>query len=183
MKYLSALILLTFFLVSCNSETKPAETTQTTEATDHSKTVRVAAEEMGKFLMAKDYKSFARFTYPKVAEMMGGKDKMVEILENTMGEMEATGISFINVAIGEPSKCITAGNELQCTIPQTIEMKMPDGKMTTTSTLIAVSSDNGKTWCFIDTSGKDIKAMRALLPNLSENLVIAARTEPTYSKE
>lgn len=186
MKYLSLLLLFSVFLISCNGNTKPAETTQpveTTETKTHSAAVKAQAEEMGQMLLKKDYQAFAKFTYPKVAEMMGGKEKMIEILEKSIGEMESVGTSFINVSMGEASECITVGSELQCTIPQTIQMKMPDGKMTTTSTLIAVSSDNGKTWCFIDTSGKDILAMKQLLPNLSESLVIAAKTEPVYIKE
>ena len=47
--------------------------------------------------------------------------------------------------------------ELQCTLPQTIVMKVPNGKLVTKSTLIDVSKDMGRKWFFIDCLGRNIK--------------------------
>jgi Neuraminidase (sialidase) len=48
--------------------------------------------------------------------------------------------------VGEPSAFIKVKKQLQCTLPDKIEIKMMGGTMSTNSTLIAISDDNGKTW-------------------------------------
>lgn len=50
------------------------------------------------------------------------------------------------------------------------------GQPVTESTLIAISTDNGKNWYFVDTPGKDIQTMKKALPNLSGELVIPKET-------
>ena len=51
------------------------------------------------------------------------------------------------------------------------------------STLIAISNDKGENWYFVDTTGKDIKALQKLLPNLSDDLKIPKMTQPIFIEE
>ncbi len=147
---------------------------------DHSKIIKKQAEIMAKLLLEKDFSSFTKFTYPKIVEMLGGKQKMIDILKRNSKEMLSKGIDFKNVTIDEPSRIFNKGKELQCTIPQTIEMKVPNGRLITKSTLIAISTDNGKNWYFVDTSGKNIQTMKKTLPNLSEELEIPEKKQPIF---
>lgn len=163
MKQFIVIFFFSLFLTACNGQTI---------STDHSKAIKEQAEIMGQSLLKKDFNSFCKYTYPKIIEMVGGKQKMVELMERGAKEMLSEGTDFQNVTFGKPSKIITMDNELQCTLPQTIEMKVPNGKLVTNSTLIAISNDNGKNWYFVDASGKDIKTMKNTLPNLSGELVI-----------
>lgn len=174
MKHAGAIILLSFFLNVCTAQTKAVDTA------DHSKVIKEQAEEMGQLLLKKDYQGFAAFTYPKILTMMGGEAKMIAFLEKNAKEMESEGIGILKVTLGEPSEIIVQGKELQGTIPQIIELKVPDGRLVTRSTLIVISTNNGKKWYFLDTSGKDIQTMRKTFPNLSETLVIPKKTEPVF---
>jgi hypothetical protein len=174
MKQIATMLFLLVFLTLCNGQTKNF---------DYSKTIKEQAEMMGQLLLKKDFISFCKYTYPKIIDMMGGKQKMVKVLDKKSKEMLSEGAIFRNVTFGEPSKIITIGNELQCTVPQTIEIKVPNGKLKANSTLIAISIDNGKNWYFVDTSGKDIQTMKKRLPNLSGELVIPETTQPTFYKE
>jgi len=176
MKYLG-IILFSFFLSACNGQTKSDKSSNYTE------TIKSQAETMRQLMLKEDFSAFAKFTYPKVIEMMGGKEKMVEVMKRGSQQMESEGTKFLNVTIGEPSKIITTGSELQCTLPQTIEMKVANGKLITKSTLIAISTNNGKNWYFLDTSGKNIQTMHKILPNLSTELVISDKKEPTFHKD
>ncbi len=176
MKRLSIIILLSFLLGACDDQTKSIELSDNTE-------VKLQAESMAQLLLKSDFKSFSKFTHPKVIEMMGGEEKMIETLESGTKAMAAEGTGFLSISIGEPSKIISINNELQCTLSQTIEMKVPNGKLTAKSTLIAISTNNGKSWYFIDTSGKNIETMQKLLPNLSSDLVISANEKPVFSKD
>jgi len=174
MKYIGTLILFLFFLSACNGQTK---------SSDFSKTIKEQANIMGQFLLKKDFNSFTKFTHPKIMEMMGGKQKMIEVMERGSKEMKAEGTDFLNVTFGKPSQIITEKNELQCTLPQTIEMKVPNGKLVYNSTLIAISIDKGRNWYFLDTSGKDIQSMKNLIQNLSKELLIPKQQQPTFYKD
>ncbi len=174
MKQIVTIFFLSLFFFVCNGQTRNI---------DYSNTIKKQAEMMSQLLLKKDFISFCKYTYPKIIDMMGGKQKMVEVMENGTKEMQSSGVEFLHVTIGEPSKIITIRNELQCTVPQTIEMKVPNGRLISKSTLIAISIDNGKNWYFVDTSGKDIETMKKGLPNLSGELIIPEKTQPTFYKE
>lgn len=174
MKFLALIASLVLLLPACNTQPRPAEASSVIEA---------QANRMAQSLIKKDYKTFAEYTHPKVVEMMGGKEKMADIMDKNMSEMEAGGTHFAKITIGTPSKTITVGKELQCTVPQSVEMKVPNGKLTTESTLIGVSTDNGEHWTFMDTSGKDMKAVKETFPTISPELVIPEQKKPVFSEE
>ncbi|HVX50749.1 MAG TPA: hypothetical protein VHB48_11365, partial [Chitinophagaceae bacterium] len=82
-----------------------------------------------------------------------------------------------SVTTGKPSKIIREGGEWQCTIPEQIKMKMPQGTLTSNSTLIGLSAD-GKKWYFIDVSGHSLTQIRKVLPEVSTHLVIPPKQQP-----
>ena len=133
---------------------------------------------MGAAFLANDYNSYAKYTNPKIVKMMGGVKNMKEVLIKTIASLKAQGMSFSNITFDEPSGITKSGNELQSTITQHIEIKLPQGRLVSTSTLIAISTDNGINWTFIDTSNKDIATLRKALPNLSSSIVIPPQQQP-----
>jgi len=177
MRYIYLVILHLFFFFSCLAQTKPIYPSQ------YSKAISKQARIMGKLLLKKDFKSFSKYTYPKVVEMMGGKKKMIEVLKEGLKEMESNGTKILSVTIGEPSQIVAIENELQCTVPETLKLKVQNGTLITISTLIAISIDNGKNWYFVDTSGEDIQSMKKNLPNLSLDLVIPEKVAPIFYKD
>lgn len=165
-------LFLTLFVTVCNGQTK---------LTIHnSEKIKEQGKIATLLLIQNDFDGFCEYTYPKIIEKMGGKRKMIEILQKESQEMESKGISLLNATVGEPSPIITTKTEQQCTIPETIEMKLPNGKLVTQSTLIAISNNSGKNWYFVDTSGKDIHALRKILPNLSTKLLIPESQKPVF---
>lgn len=168
-------IVLCLALFSCNEKAKSEN------LTDEKQVVKEQAKKMGDFLLKKELKPFIKFTYPTIVEKMGGEERMIMIMEQGNKEMEAQGTIFSSVIFGEPSDIITTEEgELQCTLSQTIEMKVKKGRLVSKSTLIAISIDQGKNWFFIDTSGKDIQTMKKALPNLSNQLKIEQSHQPVF---
>lgn len=110
--------------------------------------------------------------------MVGGKEKLVQVTEAAMGQVEKGGFSFLDVKFTNPSKFIKKGNEMQFTITQEILMNTPKGKVLGGTTLVGISNDNGKNWKFIDASGKSKELMNKYFPNLSSEIVI----KPKYQK-
>ena len=171
MKQLTLFLFLSFYITSCNSQTTKNE---------YENKIQEQGEKMAKSLIENDFNSFSNYTHPKIIEMIGGKEQLVKTLEKGMKEMRSEGIEFISITIGNPSQIYKIESELQCTVPQSIEMKVPDGRIVANSTLIAISNDNGKNWYFIDTEKKDIQTLKKIVPNLSEKLVIPPAKKPLF---
>lgn len=67
MKQVATMLFLLVFLTLCHGQTKNI---------DCSKTIKEQAEMMGQLLLKKDFISYSKYTYPKIIDMMGGKQKM-----------------------------------------------------------------------------------------------------------
>ena len=160
-------ILLIASIFSSSAQVKDASSNITNQVT-----------KMGDAFIKNDFKTFASYTYPFVLKSMGGSAKMAATLSKTISDMNAKGMSFIGITFEEPSKIIKAGAELQATVTQHTNIKLMQGRLVTTSTLIAISANNGISWTFIDTSNKDIKVLKKALPNLSNLLIIPTPTAP-----
>lgn len=171
------LVLLVSFLFSYNIHA------MLPDSSVYSKRIKEQAKAMGDFMLKKDFKSFAKFTYPKALELMGGEENMIKLMEDGEKGMTENGSFFMNVTLGEPSKVVENAGELQCTIPQVIEMKVSNGTLLVKSTLIAISIDKGKNWSFLDTADKTISDMRKVLPNLSEKIYLPPSQEPIFHKD
>lgn len=137
--------------------------------------IKKESKAMGDAFIRADYKSFIKFTHPMLLQVMGGENKMIATLTKTINQTKNQGVSFLNITFDYPTKIVKSKNELQCTIEQHLTAQVPNGKTTNSSTLIAVSMDNGKKWYFVDTTNKDISQIKQLLPNLSSEIVIPKR--------
>ena len=129
--------------------------------------VKEQAQKMASALAAGDYKTFAHYNNPAILKQANGEDKFVEIMKSQMEQFKAKGITIGKIVVGNPSKMLPAGKELQCTIPQESEVSFGGQTIVTKSALIAISTDGGKNWTFLDTVNKEVSAVRAFLPNLN----------------
>jgi len=134
------------------------------------------ANDMANAFIKEDYKSFVKFLHPKFIQAVGGENKMEKIIEKSISQAKNQGISFLNITFDNPTKIVKSNKELQCTIVQHLTAKTKNGSVMNSSTLIAISIDNGKKWYFIDTTNKDIKQIRQLLPDLSPEIVIQKKS-------
>ena len=132
---------------------------------------------MKKYFLSENYNEFSNYVYPRVYEMAGGKENMIQTTKSTVNKMKNDGFKFINMNYSSPSKFIKKGKELQITLTQELLMETPKGKILGSYSLIGVSIDKGKNWKFIDTSGKDKKTMLKYFPNLSSEIVIIPKTQ------
>jgi hypothetical protein len=129
------------------------------------------ANHMRKFFLEKDYEAFSKYTHPTIIEMAGGRQQMIKAVKNQIQKMKAEGAEFLDLTIGEPSEIIRVENELQCTVPQTITLKIQDQKITKKTSLIAISTDSGENWYFID-AAPGLNQIKKAFPKLSNKLVI-----------
>jgi len=137
---------------------------------------------MAKLLLAKNYKAFAKYTYPPVVELSGGEDKMAVLIQQSVDQLQSQGYTFTSFSIEKPLQLIHFNKLLQCTVTEIIELKVPNGKLTTRASLIGISSDKGQNWTFVDTHGSDLGTLQKQVPGLSDSLQIPGQQPPVFEK-
>lgn len=147
---------------------------------DHSENIKRDGNEMINFMLKRDYESLSKFTYPVIIEWMGGKENMITMISNEMQRLEDQGVVFLELSLGEPEKEYFAGEEIHCLVPQKIILENKDGKILSSSHLLAVSSDQGKNWYFVDTTQLTSENVTVLFPKFNSDLKIPIKTEPEF---
>lgn len=141
------------------------------------------ATKMCQLFLEKKFPEYIKYVHPKIIQLVGGEKAMIDILEKTFDQLKAQGFTFKNVTMSQPSNIVKAGKEQQAVIPQILEMKNETGTLVSTSYLVAVSPDNGKTWQFIDTGGKNLADIKKVFPTLSSSLIIPTKKQPVFNKD
>ena len=142
--------------------------------------IKEQAELTAKALVNDDYETVIKFTYPKVIELVGERARMISIMKKGKSEMKEQGISFDKVTIGKPSETVIAGDEIHCLVPQTVYMKVPNGKIKSESQLIGVSQDKGVIWFFIDAVNLNNENVKRVLPNYNFDLILPSKKQPIF---
>jgi hypothetical protein len=138
--------------------------------------LKIQAEALAKATVSGDFAKVADFTFPKVVEAFGGKDKMVGVLQNDSAQMKAEGFEVLTMTIGEIKQTAKVDNEIFAIVPVRITIKSPDGKEAGESSLVGISSDNGVNWKFI--SGINQERFKAMFPKAAETLRIPDEKPP-----
>lgn len=151
-------------------------------AQDTSLVKREAQKMLSAFLKG-DLNKLADYTYPKVAAMMVGKEKMIAAIKAGMESMKAQGTSFRNGSIGKVSKIYPSGKELHCTLDQNLVMGVKGGYLTTEGQLLGISADSGKTWTFITLANLNATQLKQLFPDFNKGLSIKKSAPPVFHEE
>ena len=137
---------------------------------------------MSSVFLEDDYKLMAEYTFPKVVEMMGSKENMVETTKNTMTKMESQGFTIESLSYTNSSDIYEHNGDTQCVFDQSVIMNTPDGKIENTTAVIAISNNNGKNWVFFDTSGMPRTSVQEFYENLHHDLEIKQSEKKNYIK-
>jgi hypothetical protein len=146
------------------------------------KTIKAQITYMGDALIKKDYVNFVKYLNPDIIKMGGGEAKIIETTKKSIASLATNGAEMQKIIVGNPSAIVKVNNELQCTVPETLELKSAGGVMLTYSTFIAISKDEGKNWTFFDTNSKNIATIKKSFPNLSSALKIVEKRKPEIKK-
>ena len=141
------------------------------------------AKETNDAFARKDFARVVDLTYPKVIEMLGGRDQMIASITREMKDMEAQGVVYLSSSAGVPTQVIQISGTIYAVLPNTLKMKATDGVFQAESNMIGVSSDGGATWKFIDAGGKNSSELQSILPNVAAQLNLSAEKQPTKISE
>ena len=133
------------------------------------------ANEVVNNFVKKELNLFVDKMYPKLVKMVGGKEKLLFLLNNQMNAMKDKFGFILNIdsaVVSEINPIIESENELQTSFVESIYMSTKKSKIKAVSTFIAISEDKGNTWYFIDTPTDNLQDLIKIFPNLSDKLII-----------
>ena len=151
---------------------------QLTRAQSMSSVIKAQAMEMGKALAVGDAKTFSRFMLPELLDASNGMGRANITMDSAFAMFKAFGGNVERITYGNPGKIVKYKNELQSTLPQVTSITSPFADVEVSSTLVAISRDEGKNWYFIDTSMGKVEQLKSKLPNLSPDLVVPEPIPP-----
>jgi hypothetical protein len=125
-----------------------------------------------------DYNKILDYTYPKIIEIGGGREKLSSLMKTTFDKMKDEGYIFENQILDEPQKIYIASKELHCIIPKKTIMKTPKGRIQATYYYLGISKNGGEKWYFIETHMLNEENIKLIFPNFNSALKIPKNTKP-----
>jgi hypothetical protein len=144
-----------FVAVACSVQALrgDAQTVRALSSDAQAEQIHKLAIENSLALISGNYARLVDLTYPKLVEMIGGRDKMIEMLRSGNEDMKAHGSAILGAEVSEPKEIVVAGDKQFAIVPMVVRMHVPEGTLRSNGYLIALSEDHGNTWKFIDGAG------------------------------
>lgn len=169
--------------VSCSKQ----ETTNANQAkpqgTNDTKTaypnLRVQAEELANATLKGDYNKVIDLTHPAIVEAAGGREKLLELVNKDSEGMKKRGFEFVSAVVGDTKQIEKVDTDIFAVLPMTLTMKTPEGKGTQEAHMVAVSSDNGSNWKFLNSL--DQEEFNQMFPKATK-VQIPVEKEPVFEK-
>ena len=115
-----------------------------------------------------DLETFVGYMHPKIAEMMGGKEKALETIRKAQAASAAQGLTATKATVAPVQQLVeVAPAKLQVIIPADVMMSGKDAEVRQRSFLLGFSSDGGKAWKFVDTGSGGGDTLRKIFPECS----------------
>jgi hypothetical protein len=150
-------------------------------AQDFSKEIEKSKIEYRQLFLEKNFSALSDFASPKLIEYLETKQDLVYLLTELNKNAELQGAKITNITFGINSEILMHKEQLQCSIPFTLEMEDEKKKINFNAGLALISFDNGKTWLFTFKVEKDPKLNNQLL-DLNEKIIIPERTQNIVNK-
>jgi len=136
------------------------------------------AKEFNDAFLKGDFDKYVDMTIPSVIEVAGGKDVMVTNAKASYDMTTKSGLAYESISPLKPSKFMFAGRELQSILPQTIITKIGKTKISQKVYFLASSSDEGKTWTFLNLEPYDTASIKTFVPSYTGDIEIPAADQP-----
>ena len=149
------------------------------------KSLRAQAEESSRAFLEGDYGRLADYTYPKLVELLGGREKMAEFVRKGVEDLKAGGFNPLSSVPSAPVQVLRVGRQTYAIVPLKFKMRAPGQVLVSDSFMIAVSDDGGKDWKFLSGASVDEARLKILLPGAAGKLklpTVRHSTEPLPSR-
>jgi hypothetical protein len=142
------------------------------------------AKTVAKAVLDEDYGKVADLTHPKVVDIMGGREKMIEQTKAVMKALKDQGIEIKSHTVGKAGEPVIDGKTAYLVIPTSLVLTANGMKIGTESYLLGMTTDRGKSWVFVDGAGMDRPEIRdKVFPSLPEGLKLPEKKPPSIIKD
>jgi hypothetical protein len=148
---------------------------------DLSNKIEKSTVEYRKLFLEKNFEKLSDFATPKLIEHLKTKQDLIFLLTELNKNAELHGAKVTNITFGKNSEIITYKNQLQCSIPFSLEMEDAKKKVEFTAGLALISFDKGQTWFYTFKIEKDPKTNNEIL-DLDPRIIIAERNQVIVNK-
>ena len=150
-------------------------------AQDFSTEIGKSTSEYRQLFLERNFTSLSNLAAPKLIEYLKSKKDLVYLLTELNKNAESKGAKITNITIGKNSEIVNHKDQLQCTVPFTLEMEDDKRKVVFESSLALISFDKGKSWYFTFKVEKDQKLNNEVL-DLDEKIIIPEKTQTVVNK-
>lgn len=123
-----------------------------------------------------DFETFSAYVMSKEIADAGGLENLKALVKKDAEYYKGEGIKLSGKA-DRPSEILKCNGEWQCVLRQQITWEWKERgtgavkRPVVESNLVAISTDNGSTWKFLNAGTSDLATLRVRYPNLCEDMV------------
>jgi hypothetical protein len=115
-----------------------------------------------------------KYTHPNVANLVGGTEKLKEILEATKVQMDEGGMKIDEYEVLEVTAFLKEQGEYRCLVATKMKMTLPQTKLTNLSHLFGFYNAELRRWTFIEGNQMNGPGKQQLFPELITAIEIPA---------
>jgi hypothetical protein len=145
--------------------------------------IKEQARKMARAFIDEDLETLLDATHPKIFELAGGRAPLLATLKAGFAEGRARGARVVSYEPGEPGAIKRAGAKLLSVVPVEMKVDFPERTFTQKSFLLAVSTDGGKVWKFIDGTQLNQDTLRVLVPGAARVVTLPKPEEPVVERK
>ncbi len=133
---------------------------------------------MSAAIITRDHASIAELTEPKIVEMVGGKQALIEHLRKMFEPSNATAFQIHSMKFADPTDAKLVGDKLLAVVPYEGIIESSSKTVFVQSCYIAARDASGGDWYFVDCRGADKGKLHEAFPKYDSQLEI-----PEYKVE
>ena len=145
--------------------------------------IKEQARKMARAFIDEDFETLLDATYPKIFELSGGRAQALASLKAGVAEGRAQGARVISYEPGEPDAIKRVGAKLLSVVPVEMKVDFPERTFAQKSFLLAVSTDGGKVWKFIDGTQLNKDILQALVPGAARVVTLPKAEKPVIQRK
>ncbi|WP_246040897.1 hypothetical protein [Flavivirga rizhaonensis] len=120
-----------------------------------------------------DFDKLLDYTYPSILELMGGKEKAIDLLKSTFDSMKEDGFVFEKAEILGVSDVVFEDDQYRCYVEGFNQMIVSDKRIKSKSYLFGIYNSEAKFWYFMEAKQLKNEAMMDLVfPNFKTSLKV-----------
>ncbi|MFN3800649.1 hypothetical protein [Belliella pelovolcani] len=133
--------------------------------------------------MCDDYETLINLTLPDLIEQAGGRERMRSALSKIHDNQRAKGIVLQEFKIKEEIEQAKTKSETHVLIPTLTVSKVPGGKVTAESYLIAVGTEGNSKWYVVETSSLNEYNIHKVIANWDNSIVLPYKKSPVFKED